>query len=235
MSRNVLAIIGARAGSKGVPGKNTIDVAGAPLIAWSIRACQGASCIARTIVSTDSEEIAGVSRTHGAEVPFLRPEELARDETPAAPFVLHALAWLKDHDAYVPEYFVLIQPTSPLRTSEDIDGALGVANEKSADAVVSVTPVTRHPFWTKGISDDGRLVDFFPDVVKERRQLLPPAYALNGAIYLARTEVFLREKTWYTPRTFAWVMPNERSLDVDTPWDLELVRLVLEARRKREG
>jgi CMP-N,N'-diacetyllegionaminic acid synthase len=228
MTATVLAIIPARAGSRGIPQKNIALVAGKPLIAWTIAAAQATPGLHRVIITTNCEKIAAVGRQYGAEVPFLRPEPLALDDTPGIYPILHALRWLEEHEAYKPDYVMCLQPTSPLRNSVDISGAIDLAAEKKADAVVSVTPVLHHPAWVKRVDDSGRLQEFLPPKGGDfQRQNLPPLYALNGAIYLARRQVLMEQETWYTSDTYAWLMPPERSLDVDTPWDLYLAELIL--------
>lgn len=229
------AIIPARGGSKGVPRKNLRLVAGKPLIAWTIEVARASAALNRIIVTTEDPEIAEVARHHGAEVPFMRPPELARDDTPGIEPVLHALRWLDDHEAYRPEMAMLLQPTSPLCAVEDIEAAINIAITARADAVVSVSPVHQHPYWMKRVTEDGRLTDFLlsDHQIPSRRQELPPLYAVNGAIYLADTRMLLERQTFYTDRTYAYVMPSERSLDIDTAWDLYLGDLVLRDLRTR--
>lgn len=223
-----LAIVPARGGSRGVPGKNIVPVAGKPLIAWTLEAALGAACLDRVIVSSDNQKIIEVSKTYGGEAPFVRPDELAADDTPGIMPVLHAIEWLDENEGYRPDFVVLLQPTSPLRTSEDVDSVFKLAIEKNAESVVSVVPAYSHPYWTKKILPDGRMEDFIPQTqVPQIRQDLTDAYALNGAIYLARTSFILKEKGWYADNTYAYIMPPERSLDVDTSWDLYLADLLL--------
>lgn len=227
----ILSLIPARAGSKGVPNKNIVAVAGRPLIAWSIQAARSSGHAPRVVVSTDSAEFARVCRSHGAEVPFLRPAELAQDHVPSLDPVLHALDWFEENQGYHADYVLLLQPTSPLRTGADIDAAIDLALSKRADAVVSVTPVACHPYWTRKIDSEGRLEEFIhPQVADGRRQDLPKVFGFNGAIYLIRPKVLRRERTWYPEDTYAYVMPTERSLDVDTPWDVTLADMILRAR-----
>jgi len=165
----------------------------------------------------------------------MRPADLAQDDTPGIAPVLHAAHWLDKNDGYRPDLIMLLQPTSPLRIPQDIDSAVQLALEKSADAVVSVVPVESHPYWMKRIDNDGRLKDFIRlDRSPERRQDLPEVYVLNGAIYLARYDVLVEQKTFYTDNTFSLVMPIERSLDIDTPWDLRLADLILKDRPPNE-
>jgi CMP-N,N'-diacetyllegionaminic acid synthase len=229
--RTVLGLVPARGGSKSILNKNIALVAGKPLIAYTIEAARAAPSVSRLVVSTDSPEIAAVARTHGAEVPFLRPSELAQDDTPGIAPVLHAVRWLEEEQSYRPDYVVLLQPTSPLRAPGDIEAAMELAREREADAVVSVCPARDHPSWMKRIDACGRLADFGASgEAYTRRQDLPPAYALNGAVYVARRGVLLELQTFYTARTHAYIMPLERSLDIDTPWDMYLAELILKDR-----
>ena len=224
----IVGLIAARGGSKGIPRKNIKPLAGKPLIAWTIEAAQQSQALSRLILSTDDEEIADVGRRFGAEVPFLRPLPLAADDTLAIDVVEHALDWLaKDQDCR-PDYLLLLQPTSPLRTSEDIIGAIHLAEEHNAEAVVSVCPADSHPFLIKRLTEQGTLEDFVStDQVDLRRQALPPAYALNGAIYLNRPSSLMTHRSFLPPGTHAWEMPPERSVDIDTPWDFRLAELLL--------
>lgn len=227
---STLAIIPARGGSKGIPLKNIAPLGGKPLIAYTIFAARESRSVERVVVSTDDERIASVARELGAETPFLRPTELALDETPGIDPMVHAAEWLRDFQGYAADYVVLLQPTSPFRTAEDIDAAVRLAVDKKADAVVSVTPAATHPHWTKTLRPDGTLRDYLSNSAgADRRQELPPAFQLNGAIYLVRTEVLFTKRTFYTERTFGYVMPPERSLDIDTPWDLQIAGLVVQA------
>jgi CMP-N-acetylneuraminic acid synthetase len=224
-----VAVIPARGGSKGIPRKNLAPLAGRPLIAYTIEAARQARSVDRVLVSTDDREIAEVAQREGAEAPFLRPADLAGDDVPGVDVALHALDWLAEHEGAEPEYVVFLQPTSPLRTAEDIDAAVDRLRGGDADAVVSVTPTAHHPYWAKRVLPDGRLADFLEAGEWQRRprQELPPACVLNGAIYAARRAFLVANRSYYGERTAAYVMPPERSLDVDTPWDLYLAGLVL--------
>ena len=157
----------------------------------------------------------------------MRPVELAQDTTPTMPVVMHALRWLEAEQGYVPESVVLLQPTSPLRTGDDITAASALAHAVSADSVVSVSLTPSHPHLAKRITGDGRLEDFGDHPQVDRRQDMEPVYSLNGAIYLARRAHLMENQTFYGPKTYAYVMPAERSLDVDTEWELHLCDLVL--------
>ena len=187
----VLGIIPARAGSKGVPHKNLALVGGRPLIAWTIDAARRSRGMSRLIVTTDCDEIAQTALSCGAEVPFMRPTDLAQDDTPGIAPILHACRWLEQHEDYTTDAVMMLQPTSPLRTEEDIDDAIRIMEECSAVAVVSVTPVTLPPHWMKRVDQDGAMRDFLASAVPARRQDIEPIFGLNGAIYLAHRDALL--------------------------------------------
>ena len=224
----IAALITARAGSKSVPRKNIRPLAGKPLLAYTFEAAKKSRAIQRIVLSTDDPEMADLGRAYGVEVPFLRPPELAGDTTPMIDVALHALAWLAEREAYRPDYLLLLQPTSPFRTAEDIDAAAELARRTSADAVVGVGAMPKHPCHAKTIDAEGRLVPWLggPDT-ESRRQDLPALYVPNGAIYLVKRTVLERSRSWCPPGTLAFVMPEERSLDIDTPWDWRVAEAVL--------
>jgi N-acylneuraminate cytidylyltransferase len=213
----VLAVVPARGGSKGIPQKNIRNVAGKPLLAWTLEAAAAASYLDRTIVSSDDQAIIKVARELGADVPFVRPVELARDDTPGVAPVLHALSELSGFDLVV-----LLQPTSPLRSAADIDTAIERLVESEADSCVSVTEASNHPYWTYRVNDAKRLVPFIelPPGSATRRQELPRAFSLNGAVYVARVPWLLEHRTFLSAATVACEMPGERSLDIDALPDL---------------
>jgi len=223
-----IGLITARGGSKSIPQKNIKMLAGKPLIAWTIEAAQESKGLSRVIVSTDDEKIAEVARQWGAEVPFIRPAELALDDSSSISVVLHAINWMEESEGFSPDYVMLLQPTSPLRTAEDIDQSIELARKKRAVAVVSVCEAVHHPYDCKRVLGDETLADFIStDIVYLRRQDLPPAYALNGAIYLCQRMSLLREQTFYPEGTIAYIMPPDRSLDIDTMWDWHLAELII--------
>jgi CMP-N,N'-diacetyllegionaminic acid synthase len=213
----VLAVIPARGGSKGLPGKNILPVGGQPLIGYSIGAAKASAAVDRVIVSSDDDAIIAAARACGCDVPFRRPDELATDTAASIDVVLHALDQVPGYD-----YVVLLQPTSPLRTAADIDAACERLAESGALACVSVSPVEQSPYWMYQISDAGDLrpVLDLPAGVS-RRQDLPPVYTLNGAIYVANVSWLRRNRTFLTAETVPYVMPTERSLDIDTYADVE--------------
>jgi N-acylneuraminate cytidylyltransferase len=221
---SVLAIIPARGGSKGIPRKNIQLLGGKPLIGWTIDAAKQASYINRIIVSTDDEEIASIARNMGVDVPFIRPAELATDETPGIAPVLHAISLLPFHD-----WVLLLQPTSPLRSTEDIIGIWQFCHDNGAPSAVSVCEMDKHPFWMYQRNAEYRLESFFnlrPDV--RRRQDLPPAYALNGAMYIAKTDWLLERRDFIGPETLGYIMPAERSVDLDSMQDWYWVKFLVE-------
>jgi CMP-N-acetylneuraminic acid synthetase len=226
----VLGLITARGGSKGVPRKNVRPLAGKPLIGWTIDAARSARRLDKLIVSTDDEEIATVCRQLGASVPFMRPPELARDDSPHIDVVLHALRWMAREEKYEPEYVLLLQPTSPLRTAADIESIIEMAMERRAEAIVSVCPARDHPYLVRKLDSEGVTTPFMEcPLPYARRQDLPDAYALNGALYIQRCAGLLERGRFEGCRTLAYVMPRERSLEIDTEDDLRDVEYRLNA------
>ena len=222
----VLAIITARGGSRGFPGKNIIDLAGKPLLAWSIEAARGSRYIDRLILSSDDEDIIAVAEKFGCEVPFRRPAELAADDTAHAPVLIHALDQLDE----VFDYFVLLQPTSPLRTAADIDGAIELCERSRAPVCVSMYESPEPAELMYRVEDDGSIAPIVGEFVTARRQDLPTTFVINGAVYVARVDWYRRHRRFLSPETVAWRMPPERSIDIDTELDL-LVAQALISRR----
>jgi CMP-N,N'-diacetyllegionaminic acid synthase len=216
----VLTLIPARGGSKGLPGKNTRPFLGKPLIAHTIDAARDSGVAGRIVVSTDDAEIARVSAESGAEVPFLRPAEIAGDAAPVLAAALHALDWFENHDGWKPEWLLLLQPTSPLRTADDIRRAFEIAQSENTDAVVAVSDTKSHPFWVKTLDSSGHLLPFIPDQkAPARRQELPAAYALNGLLYLVRVSTLKNENAFCPAKTRPLLIPSIRAFDIDTEED----------------
>jgi CMP-N-acetylneuraminic acid synthetase len=227
----VIGLITARGGSKGIPRKNIMPIAGRPLLWWTIAAAKQAHRLHRLVVSTDDPEIAQLAREFGAEVPFLRPAALAQDNTPHIPVMLHALDWLESHGG-LPEYLFLLQPTSPLRQAADIDAAIALATERRVDGVVGVVEANRHPYLIKKILSDGVLEDYVANPQGYvLRQDFPPAYAVNGAVYVNRCSSLRRDRTILPPGTLGYPMPVDRSLDLDSPLDFMVVEQLLRRRK----
>lgn len=225
--RRILAVIPARGGSKGLPGKNIRPLGGRPLIAWSIEAGLQSRFVDRVIVSTDSNEIADVARAAGAEVPFLRPPELATDDAKGVDAIIHAIDWYRGKcDPF--DLVLVLQPTSPLRTPEDIDRAVELFFKKKACSVVSVCQTDHHPWWANTLPADGSMKDFLrPELSNTNRQNLPVFYRLNGAIYLTDISFLEQTLTFITAGTFAYSMPAERSVDIDSLLDFYLAEAIL--------
>src|SRR5437867_12965685 len=193
----VLGVITARGGSKGIPGKNLKLLGGRPLIAYTIAAAQESGVLDRVILSTDDSDIAAVAQSLGCEVPFIRPADLALDGTPHLPVMQHAIDWLAGNGGYRPDLVMILQPTSPLRRAEHVREAVALAQTSGADSVggVSAVPVHYHPLRALRLEPDGTAVLFVSgDPIRrrdKRRQDLPPVWAMNGAIYVFRTETLL--------------------------------------------
>lgn len=226
---SILGLLTARGGSKGLPRKNILPLAGKPLLAWSIDAALKSGVVDRVILSTDDQEIASTGLQWGAEVPFMRPADLAGDGAPHIPVVLHALDWLSRNDAFIPDLVLLLQPTSPLRSADDICAAVSLYQSQRPQAVVGVCEPVHHPWLIKTMDHNGWLKDL---VVKPGgylpRQQFPAVYAVNGAIYLVETGVIRDLQTFIPPRTLPLVMTAERSVDIDTVADLEYAEYLLQ-------
>jgi CMP-N-acetylneuraminic acid synthetase len=227
----VLGLIPARGGSKGIPRKNIVPLAGRPLLAWTLEAARESGVLDRILVSTEDAEIAEVARRLGAELPFLRPAHLSRDDTPGLDPVLHAVETLAQ-GGYSPGWVMLLQPTSPLRTADDIRGILALRARPGANSVISICEAAHPPAWLRRVSGEGLLEPYFPkEEIPATRQELGRTYALNGAIYLVRTEALIRTRSLTPDRTYAFIMGRENSIDIDTPWDLKVADLLLRDRR----
>ena len=224
----VLGVVTARAGSKGIPGKNTRLLGGEPLIAHTIAAARESGVFDRLIISTDDERAALVAKERGCEVPFMRPAELAADDTPHLPVMQHALSWLRDREGYAPDWVMILLPTSPFRRAADIRGAVERARTTGCDSVVGVgeLPPHFHPMRVVTIDAGGMAVLFDGTPVKRRpnrRQEMTPAWVLNGAIYLLRTALLFdpAEPSLYGDRVAAYPMPDPYGFNIDDPadWD----------------
>jgi CMP-N,N'-diacetyllegionaminic acid synthase len=218
----ILGIITARGGSKGIPGKNLKPLAGRALLAYTVDAARDSGALDRVILSTEDAAIADAGRSLGCEVPFTRPAELSKDDTPHLPVIQHAAQWMGDHAAYSPDAVMILQPTSPLRSADDIAGAARLLESSGADSVVSVSEVSSHahPMRMLRVDDRGNAVLFATgEPVRRRinrRQDMPQAWVMNGAIYACRTSVlFDAEPSLYGDRVTAYAMPAERSVSID--------------------
>lgn len=221
-AERIVALILARGGSRRLPGKNVAPLGGRPLIAWTVEAARSAPSVARVIISTDDDAIAEAARAAGAEVPFRRPPVLSDDAATSEDAALHALDWLATEEGE-PEWLMLLQPTSPFRTAEDIEGAVAVSRSHAdVDAVVAVSELVPAT-WLVRLTEGDRLERWDPAASPEM------LYRPNGSIYLVRTAALRREGTFRPAATCGYLMPARRSLDIDMPFDLELAHALLDS------
>lgn len=226
-NREAIALIPARGGSKGLPNKNIRELFGKPLIAWTIIEAKKSPHIKKIIVSTDSKKIARIAKCHGADEIILRPKSLATDKSKMIDTVIHAVKYLsKNRHSF--EIIVLLQPTSPLRKAMDVDKAIRLLSLNNAMSIVSVCEVDDHPLFANTLPSDGRMNNFLTrNIERKNRQELPTYYKLNGAIYLARIDYIKKEKSFYGKQTFAYIMPKERSIDIDNELDFIKAEIIL--------
>jgi len=233
---SVLAIVPARGGSKGIPRKNVRDVAGHPLIAYSIAAGLASSRIDRVLVSTDNAEIAEAARAYGAEVPFMRPAELAADDTRDLPVFIHALQWLEERERYRPDVIVHLRPTSPLRRVADIDRAIDLlASDPRADAVRGVCEPFQNPYKMWRIAAGGELVPLlqgeFAEPYNQPHQQLPPVYWQTGYIDVARRTTLVDQGSMTGTRILPLRLDADSWIDIDTPAALDYADFLLRTGR----
>jgi CMP-N,N'-diacetyllegionaminic acid synthase len=229
---SVLALITARGGSKGLPGKNILPVSGRPLIDWTIAAAKGSRYVDRLILSSDDTQIIAVARLLGCEVPFVRDAKLASDTASSMNVVLDAVQRVPGYDL-----LLLLQPTSPLRTSTDIDAALELLVQTGAPCCVSVRPAIDHPYWSFGMTPEHRLerIVQLPDPLPTQRQALPTVWCLNGAVYVGRVPWLKSHKTFISAETVAVKMPADRSIDIDSSDDFDQFVRMLRTRDTERG
>ncbi|MFT6906572.1 MAG: CMP-N,N'-diacetyllegionaminic acid synthase [Oleiphilaceae bacterium] len=222
----MIAIIPARGGSEGLPGKNIKLLNGKPMIAYAIEAALASKYITEVIVSTDDSEIYQVALQYGSKDTFLRPSELAQNRSLAIDNYIYTLERLKNEYGYNIDNFIVLQPTSPLRNSADIDAAIELFQSKKADSVVSYCK-EHHPIsWHKYIKQDGRLDNIFPDAIKNRQDIKPTYYP-NGAIFIFKYEL-IKLGNYYSNNSYAFLMPRNRSVDVDTLDDFEYAQFLMD-------
>jgi CMP-N,N'-diacetyllegionaminic acid synthase len=224
-----IAVIPARGGSKRLPGKNLRMLAGKPLIGWTIEAAIESGIFDRVVVSTDSWEIAVVAAQFGAEVPFMRPEELALDDTPTIEVLIHAALELMAGRESQYTHLACLQPTSPLRTADNIREAVNLLREKQADAVISVCKSEHTPLWSNTLPPTLSLDGFIPEnIQKIPSQQLPAYYRLNGALYFCDISRMISEKTLFLKTgAYAYIMSRKDSIDIDDQIDFDLAGLYL--------
>jgi len=230
---NIVALICARGGSKGLPDKNIRPLAGRPLIAWAIDQARAVGRIGRVIVSTDSDAIAAVAREAGAEVPFLRPAELAQDNSPEWLVWRHALNFLKEVDGAYPDALIVVPATAPLRAVEDLERCLDEYQKGEVDVVITVTDAHRSPYFNmvKAHSDGSVGLVISPDVPIARRQDAPAVYDMTTVAYVARPEFVMTRAGTFQGRVRKVHIPAERALDIDTLLDFRIAECLLASRQ----
>lgn len=231
---NILAIIPARGGSKGLPGKNIKLLNGKPLIGYTIEEAKKSKYITRLILSTDCVEIAKVGLQFGIENPFMRPLELATDTSLAIDNYEYTLKRMKEEFGFSADVLVVLQPTSPLRTVEDIDNAIDIFLEKNADSVIGICE-THHPInWTRRLDEKGRIRNYLTEEIGYNRQESKVLYVPNGAVFVFNTNLLLEHKKYYFENTYPYIMSKEKSLDIDDQFDFDLVEIIMKKRENNE-
>lgn len=228
--RCFLGLIPARGGSKGIPRKNLVSVAGKPLLAYSVEAALGSRHLDRVLLSTDDEEIAEVGRRLGLKVPFLRPTELASDDAPMMAVIRHAVGMLESAEGYRPTAVVLLQPTSPLRTAAHIDAAIELFEKENADSVVSVSEPMEHPYDMVVFRNGSMELLFSLQERSRGRQTYPEIMFVNGALYVVKTEWLLKAEHPWGGRTLPFLMNPLDSIDIDSIPQVVLADLLLQTR-----
>ena len=228
--KRILALIPARGGSKGVPGKNLKRLFGKPLIAWTIEEAKKSRYIDKIVVSTDYEAIANVAVKYGAAVPFKRPRKLASDNAKMIDVMSHCIRFFQNiGDTY--DIIILLQPTSPLRSVYDIDKAVEFFIEKAAKAVVGVVECEYSPWLTNILPKDLNMNNFLKkNIINKNRQELKAYYRVNGVIYLSDIDFIINKRDWYGPKTFAYIMKRENSVDIDDLFDFMLAEFIMNKR-----
>ena len=232
--KKILTMIPARGGSKGLPGKNVKTLCGKPLIAWSVEQALQSRYTDRVFVSTDSQDIARIAKTYGADVPFMRPPELAKDASPTSDAVLQGLAEF-ERMGEVYDYIVLLEPTSPLRKPGDIDRAIRLISEiEDADSLVSMGEIhMEHPMIAKRIDDKGFVTPYIEEVRKiHQRQQADKAYFPYGVIYIAKVSAFKETKTFYNRKTISYLIERWQNFEIDDETDFLIVEKIMGMKRE---
>ncbi len=230
----MLAIIPARGGSKGLPRKNIRLLCGLPLICHTIKTALSSNSIKKVIVSTDDDEIAAVAKSCGAEVPFMRSTNLANDTSMVMDTYFDVVDRVAEETSQPVETFVALLPTVPLRLPEDIDEAINIFNFNNADSVISVVKASVPVHWYRRISKEGILRNYLPEFnAIKNRQELEQTYVPNGAVYVFRTKVLRSTRQYYTKKTYPYIMPNERSADIDDLLDFEWAEYLLNKQKTK--
>lgn len=229
----MLAIIPARSGSKGLPGKNVKELCGLPLIGYSIKAALDSKYISKVIVSTDCDKIYQISINLGADESFLRPSYLAEDNSMAIDSYVYTLERLAKEQGEIHDNFIVLQPTSPLRDSNFIDAAIELFHNKGADSVISVSQNPHPLHWSKKLSPDGKLSDVFENNTIQNRQEYEDTFTPNGAIYIFKSQL-IKSGLYVSDNTFGYIMPAKSSVDIDTLEDFEYAEFLLRKKFREE-
>jgi len=223
--KNIIGVIPARGGSKGVMRKNVKFLCGKPLIYYTIRECFKSKHLTKTIVSTEDTEIAQIAKSFGVDV-IMRPYYLAKDDTPTIDVIFHAIKKLEEKRETV-DLVILLQPTSPLRTATDIDKAIELYISSSCESVISVVEAEHPPYWSLEIKNGFLKPLLGQKFLNMRRQDLPKVYFPNGAIFIARPEILKKYRSFYTNKIKPYIMPKEKSVDIDTEFDFLLAEVLM--------
>ena len=229
---NILAVIPARGDSKSIPRKNIVKVNGKPLISYTISAALEVDCLTDIVVSTEDHEIAEISKELGAQVPFIRPLSLASDDAQSFPVIEHALQFMEKVRGFKYDAILMLQPTSPLRTSKHINDSIDLFNSQKCDSVVSITSVGgNHPLRMKRF-EGNKLVNYIDQGFWDMRprQVLPDIYIRNGSIYMIRRDILIEKEQLIGKKCLGLVMSEEESVNIDSPLDLRLAELLLQER-----
>lgn len=227
----VLFVITARGGSKGVPRKNIKMIEGIPLVAFKIIAAQKCKYEKRVIVSTDDGEIAEVSRRYGAEVPFMRPAELATDSASSVDVVLHTMNWVSENLKETYDYVCLLEPSSPFASYKDLDEALRLMEENDADTLLGMKEADVSTNFIHSLDKDGKLSEFYyaiKDMKSIRRQDQKKEYTMNGSMYIAKWEYFLKNKLFHSENSIPYIMSEQSSIEIDTMLNYEVACKIAE-------
>lgn len=231
MEEKVLAIIPARSGSKGIKDKNIRELNGKPLIAYTIEVARESEIFEDIVVSTDSEKYAEISKEYGAIVPFLREENLSTDTASSLDVILDVLEKMEKLGKKY-ETLILLQPTSPLRTVEDLKEAYNLYLKNKANAVVSVCEMEHSPLWSNTLPLDNKMDGFLKNIGNKNRQQLDKYYRINGAIYISNVEYFKRYKDFYYENSYAYIMSRENSIDIDEEIDFKIAEYLIKEKVK---
>jgi len=228
MKPKIVAIIPARGGSKNLPRKNIRILNGKPLIYYTIQEALASKLLDRIAVSTEDKEIAGIVEGYSIEV-IARPANLAEDDTPSLPVIQHAIRYLEETEDYHPDIIVILQPTSPLRKAEDIDGAISKFIQTGSSSIVSVCKTEHPPHWMYTLKGDTMepIIKGGDKII--RRQDAPEVYTLNGAVYVTHKDIVMTQNRVINDDTKAYIMPVERSIDIDTEIDFRLTEILMGA------